>query len=804
MPGFFKEFGARLSPERIYAAKTIGRLSSSTSVSNRRFVDSDLLPFAERHFGSTLVPMVESAVDRLRAAFGAREVTDVEQEWILKSVFRLLAGKVLKDKDVPRFRALDLGNTAEVLSAVNDHYGSEDVVDLGTGRRREALVDVTSSFKGLWDLRHLTTESLADVYEQALVDKYTRKGSGTHRTPSYLADYMVWQLAPWIEQLDPATLRVFEAASGHAPFLVSVMRQMRTMDLGLTDDELSKLFRQRLAAVDYDRFAIQVAKLSLTVADVPKRNGWTQVRVANMFTGATLEEEVKRCRVFFSNPPFEGAKPMKMLGIVLKHLQPGSVFGVIIPSSHLLTKDPNKRDAVEVRRTLLKSFQIQEVTLLPDGIFKHADHEVTLLLGRRPLRRTRTAHVRCRRVREEDLPKFEESYAFSTDRVFPQAKLAGRADQLPWVEELTEEVWSYCRRLPRLGSIAEVGQGLVFKGEALPKGAITVSPKKLPGLVAGFATFEGHGDEELFIHRLPPRSWLNLSDEVIRRRVTGTKVGVPQVLINYGPVGRGAWRLKALLDEKGHAVTSRFLTVRPKKAELPLLFLWAVCNSPLANAFVYTHSLKRDILAGLMRELPLPRAGRAGVEGVVDAARAYLNGCDRLQSGSLFDQAAGDVSVGDVHHLLRLMDAEVLRLYDLPARSERKLLSFFNERRPGVPGNFKGYYPTGFKKPIALYVFLSDTFQKVQREGVLKTILEPLATRFDELVQKHYSMGLTPDERVELRKLQVEVAGRDYAAAPPSDDWMDDIEARTIRSREQLAVLGNRVADVGARRGKRA
>jgi hypothetical protein len=71
------------------------------------------------------------------------------------------------------------------------------------------------------------------------------------------------------------------------------------------------------------------------------------------------------------------------------------------------------------------------------------------------------------------------------------------------------------------------------------------------------------------------------------------------------------------------------------------------------------------------------------------------------------------VGIPILHNLLRVLDAEVLRLYQLPARSERMLLDHFSGvERPGVPSGFRGYYPGGFVKspgisgsePTSIYI----------------------------------------------------------------------------------------------------
>ena len=106
-----------------------------------RFVDIRLLPFVERLIGSRLTDAVTAAVAELKAAFGSQELDEAQQEWILKSTFRLLAAKILKDKRVYGFITLDLRNLDDFSSE------SKSITARRKGFRWEGLGGVRRSPK---------------------------------------------------------------------------------------------------------------------------------------------------------------------------------------------------------------------------------------------------------------------------------------------------------------------------------------------------------------------------------------------------------------------------------------------------------------------------------------------------------------------------------------------------------------------------------------------------------------------------------------------------------------------------------
>lgn len=716
---FFRDHASDLAPDRVYRAKTWGRFDTTYQLD---FVDVGLMPLVENQIGRKLKDLVERLVGVLRSALGGAKVSASLGPWLVQGSFWLLAAKILKDKGVPNFRRIDLLDPEDALERVSKHYGSASPPAIGNRGQREALVEAGRQLAAFTSLEHVTAEALAYVYESALVSREIRSELGTHSTPPYLVDYIIWRLAPWIREIPLQERSVFEPACGHAAFLVAALRLLRELLPSNTSvDERKRYLRAHLHGVEIDGFALELARLSLTLADIPNPNGW-DLREKDMFEPRVLEHGAASCSIVLTNPPFEdftrgertryspaGArtahwnKAAEVLARILPQLKPGAVCGFVLPQGLL-----HAADAAPIRRQLLTDFEIEEVGVFSDKVFAFSDMESAVILARRVTPGPRRS-VRSVRVREDGVERFQQNFAVSSETPIPQAELAARPDFDLRVEEL-RDVWSFCEHLQKLGDIASVGQGLQHKGRDLPRGANTVSVSRFSGAVPGFARIE----RGLLLHETPRRVWINVSPDVIRRAGTGTLVRRPQVILNYAPVSRGPWRLKAILDRDGRAVTSRFLTVRPLNPAWPLEFFWAVLNSPFANAFAYSRSSKRDILAGDMRGLPVPRLSVADAQRIASLARVYLDAA--RGSDTLFVQT----DPSPLREVLLQLDAEVLSLYSLPPRLERELLDLFaGKRRLGVPFEFNRYYPPDYAPFIPLAVFLSQDFRRSTAEQLL-------------------------------------------------------------------------------------
>jgi len=724
---FFHEHRTEFAPKSIYRAKTLGRLDPQHQLT---FVDIGLMPLFEHEMGDHLSKLIKRMCAAVHNELEKPKIDEDLGRWLFQSVFRLLAAKILTDKKVLEFSDLNLDDVSQTLRKVHSHYTAEQPAVELTRRQEKGLRAAAKLLKEFGSLRHLTIESLAYVYENTLITKEIRKALGIHATPSYLVDYIVWQLAPWIEQIPQGNRVVLEPACGHAPFLVSAARLLREM---IDEHEPKKrhgYLKDHLFGVDKDLFAREIARLSLTLADVPNPNGW-QLVPTDIYRGDALSHAARRAGILLCNPPFEdftveeqrkyarqGAKlryfnkAAEVLARTLPYMRAGSVFGVIVPQGFL-----HASNLAPLRQLIVQQFELSEICALPENVFTSARHKSAFIFGRKMIRERRRVafanRVRFKTIQQWELKEFKDRYYAPTEVV-----LQSRFNTPPTYDlrlEMLEGVWRYCQRFPFLANVADVGRGLEYKTRNLPAGTQTISTRKFAGSIPGYDKFA----KDIKLTETPKLCWMNLAREVISRPRWGTKIGTPQVLLNSVRVGHGPWRLKALIDNKGHPVTTRFIVVRPKTEECSLKVLWAILNSPLANAYAYCKSLERNNLTTMVRHIPLP-----------DCEVSSFDRLDKLVEDYFLFSSSHKVLHSDVENRkaekgMLAIDAEVLRLYDLPPRLERQLLDLFDGwERKGVDFKFTAYFPTGFESWIPLHEYLSEEYQRSTVSFVNKWVEE--------------------------------------------------------------------------------
>jgi hypothetical protein len=706
--GFFRAHGEQLKPENIYAAKLRRPVSGHVQM---EFVDAGLMPALERKAGEALNRLVTQAIRALMNDLG--EKTRSHEQGIYKSVFWMLAAKLLKEKGVRGFRSLDLEDVSAVFEVVGKHY--KDARDYPPGDRtwKPALTRIAATIARWGSLGNISAESLAYLYETSMIDAHrngrwqnsdrllpdVRKTLGIHSTPTILVDHILSQLWPLVDGDKLADQRVYEPACGHAAFLTAAMRDLRNWS-GMDDSpERHRYLRERIRGIEIDPFAVEIAKLSLTLADEPHGNAW-EIEHGDMFRPGVLRDAASWATMVLSNPPYEdfkktGAnryrrsaepvtaqtKAVEMLKRVVPSLSPGSVFGFVLPQGTLYD-----REAKRLRQEMLRSCEIAEISLFEDKLFSIADHETCILLGRRKTEGARVSTIMYRRVRNKDMHEFKSSLAFSREDAIAATEL-GRGADASFYEPDLREVWRVLAPLSVLGEAFDVQKGYEFHSVEVLKtlGLLSASPR------SGWLPVALKASDDYKVWELPIAGWLKFGPSTYRARGGGVSPGRPQVVINYsGP--REPWRFRPVVDPQGVAISSRFLAIRPKRASgHSLLSLWAVMLSPVANAYAYSWSGKRQTLVKEWEAMPLPKPTPARVAEIETAATAYLELAVPPQA---FTLTQPDES--EIRQALFDLDAAVLRLYDLPPDLERQLLAIFDQvERPGVGCTFLGY-PRGW------------------------------------------------------------------------------------------------------------
>jgi hypothetical protein len=722
------------------------------------------------------------------------ELAEMDAQWLVQANFWILAARLLHDKGVSGFRSIDLYDLDNVFARVGKHYGSELKHDLSPrrGRALRAAVEILDKHSSL---ELVSTETLAKVYEEVLVTKETRKSLGTHSTPAWLVNYVVERIGDLLSTSSNENRLVFEPGCGHAPFLVSMLRLFAGMSPCARMDDVARhqWLRARLWGVETDDFAREVARLSLTLADIPNRNGW-HLDSGDMFEGKKLIDRIRSSDVIISNPPFETrasekgelfhvSQAAELLRLIASHSRKDTIVAYIMPQTIL-----DSKKTADLRRELLSTFEWSEILRLPDKVFDKADVETAVLIGRKTDNpSSKGQSTLFKHVWDDDLRTFINGAPATVEQRRPQHLLVEQNGGSMLLPDLAD-VWDYCHSHEKLESVATVGHGMLYisegkkndRGESVfPAGETQRSHTRKAGYAQGFFNWE----DAPGTHLHPKLQWMNENPSAIAAKRAGYATGIPQIVMNYVRVQRGPWRIKAYVDRVGRRACSDFLLVRPKSPNWSLNCLWALLNSPVANAFTFSFSAKKHIYSSLLLKMPVPALNARSAKkldrlvgnylklaavhqpiaarksGRADSTAGFLRG---LEPGNLGEDHSEALKV----QLCRI-DIEIFRLYGFPPHLERRILDYFTAyRRPGVPFEQRNFYPENFQggQTLAELAAITHGWSVTNRRRLT-------------LIEKEYQRGgLSEVERTELDTLQgLATLHRRMVAPYPMGDLNDEI-----------------------------
>jgi hypothetical protein len=654
-----------------------------------------LIPELEECIGRVLDPELVRAFNDGWNTYMATAGNPPAEARLFKVAFWLLTGKVFADRRHPAFADLGRDATAdEVLARVAAHYATPPGNLLNRPTREAVFSHVWSAM----DFRNLSVEALSQIWSRTLITPETRKRLGIYRTRRSLVRYIVDRI-PFTD-FAPEDRYVLEPCSGSAGFLVAAMERMRDCPDTPPEPHRHSYFQKHLTGYERDPFGVEISQLCLALADYPHRNGW-RIEAEDVFASPSFSDALRQARIVLCNPPFRkftdaqprqynptfNVPPAELLDRVLHHLHPDGVLGFVLPRTFL-----NGRQYRRARAALARRYRDLDILWLPDKGWESAAPETAILVAKSPknaLSKVLT-EVSYGRVREQDWHRFEASHLvqLKQDR---ESKSVDQAEK-SLAGLVLRQVWDYLEYCRPLGEFAQVSKGIEW----------TESQETHKHLLVGPEPFQPYSRlgvppeaSPFYAFQQPPTAYLNFDPKYQRRPKTfRLPWDQPKVILNKSAKSRGPWRLAAFADFNGLACYETFLAAWPRKENLTEA-LAAVLNGPVANAFVWERSGKRETTLNTIRSIPFPAFKTRHLSEITRLASEY-----RIAVEEAGEQLGGSYVKAD--KLLREIDAIVLSAYGLPPRLERQLLDFFNGDERQAPFRFADYFPHDFAPCFSL------------------------------------------------------------------------------------------------------
>lgn len=711
IPGLFAAHKDDWSPNRIGQAKF---LRSQNIVAQLDFFDLGLLPLIDYEVRTKLNKLLTNILSLAVKEYSQRaQFTNQDLPPLFRLIFRLIAAKLLNDRSCHGDWITDDVNS--IINRVEKFYFKT---------HRPGLVFADHQTQALmWErireafyFQNLSVDALAYVYENTLITKQARQRLAIHGTPPAIAEYIVRNLP--FESIPQDERRVFEPFAGQAAFLVAAMKRMRELlSPSLSPQQRHEYFVGRLSGIEIDDFALEVAFLSLMLADYPSPDGW-RLYQEDVFDSQSLDKELASANIVLCNPPFEEFtederikyasvntthKPVAILQRVLQKRP--AMLGFVLPRVFL-----SGHGYKQVRNELLKIYSSFEIIALPDRVFEHSGAETVLLLASG--NKAEKVRLKVGEVYEGSLKSFYTTYKPSYEKEVVLSNPRETFDKGLWLPQL-EEVWEATASLPRLSTVADVHRGIEYNIPFKENRHLLVSKEEHPFFKPGLHRVE----DCLEVFLVTNRVYLNTDESLMRTGAITLPWEKPKIILNASRRTRGHWKITAAPDYDGFYCYQTFMGVWPRN-ELSIHFLCAVLNSPVANAFIACHEGQRSIRGETIKSIPIPEIAKADIDQIQKLVNEYANTRQRWLSRNIFPDDAQLLCKS----LIEKIDAEILKAYDLAPRLERSVLDYFTGHRRPVPVEFIEYYPEDFKPFIPWHLYTSGILERAAAGATLRRL----------------------------------------------------------------------------------
>ncbi|MBM4034309.1 MAG: hypothetical protein FJ291_21400 [Planctomycetes bacterium] len=536
-----------------------------------------------------------------------------------------------------------------------------------------------------WRFEFLSPYGLGMLYQHAFVSDELRRELAIYYTPLAISQFIVDQLP--IHEMPLSSRSALDPTAGSGGILLRALRRMKDLyrdEKGV--QPAASWCRQMVHGRDKDPFACWIAALSLMIET--RWNGWdieqgdlSELKLQTIWPAPTI---------VIGNPPFELTR--MAVGKAVSQLPDGGLVGLVLPYKY---RGQVSGGGEASRRGLMSACEILRIADLPAGVFAEAAEPSMILLARKRAGGPRANWVISDHNIEGPVSEYRSRVLrgdFAARREMTQRDWMVQKHCLMRSPRLAE-LWARLSALVLSGACEKPHLGIQLRMKEAKEGE-PVDPTLVqtpnPGGFVPFLRGTGGARSAFGLPMSAEISYLNYyarRDDIHRPRshwdMEAHKVLIPRTIdTNY------AWRLMAYVDNMGTFPENTFLYVIPKHSGNDIYRVAAVLNSTVANAWLAEHSYERNIIGGLLAELPWPPLEPLVAELVSELAFHLVR--VQRQRSTIEHRSSGEQGSAWMDWVARQV---LLRIDELvcaaygPTENERSILSSLcpQEDRPGLP-----------------------------------------------------------------------------------------------------------------------
>lgn len=440
-----------------------------------------------------------------------------------------------------------------------------------------------------------------------------RKKFGIYYTPKALSRQISEQIP--FEAIPPERRYVLDGTCGSGSLLLSACKRLENLAcLERKDYDRREYLAEMIQGYDIDRFASEVAKLSLLLYSLPAEVRWN-IRAGDLLR--LNQKEVRSPYIILGNPPYEEKrgdrkrtqKAAAFLKRYMELLHEDGYLGIVLPESFM------QNDSVrQQREELLKQFDILELWMLPGQIFENNCSTIVLIAQKKQTEKDNITKIRILTRNQYSIKRFLKygNWDFEFLGNIQSEWIKEKEMKISPIEEILRKIIKNSGKLEDF--LAAGGMGIMLPPD------IELSRTRADGWVPylkNAKNFRKYVISDKMAERIRFVNYAMTDErqkdiksyfEGFRLRKNFEKLysSETKVLVKMSATPGKIDCISAFVDEDRIYPEHSFFCMTVKDRRISDYILCALVNSKIINAFIRRECVKRTITTKAIRRIPVP------------------------------------------------------------------------------------------------------------------------------------------------------------------------------------------------------
>lgn len=545
----------------------------------------------------------------------------------------IINSKIKPDKKVPDLFELlnDLSQTYK------DYFSDKLMFKYGKGLLIEIYNDLNRSI----NYQSVDHELLGYFYESTLLQlsetkaETIRKEFGIYYTPRILSQEIVWSIP--FESIPVDERYVLDGTCGSGSLLLSACKRLEELvSYEKTEIDRHNYLTRMIEGYDIDKFASEVARLSLLLYSLPYGNKW------NIHAGDLLRINKSKIQVPFvilGNPPYEEVrgnsqkkqKAAAFLDKYLEWLHDDGFIGIILPESFL-----QNDSSVSQREKLLNEFDIIELWMLPGQIFENNCSTIVIIAQKKKVEDEKLTKIKVLVRNKESIRSYFKQRKWDFEFfVNIQKRWKNEPKYKISVSPVEDILQKIIKGKKTIGDITQNVMGIMFPSNynfsrmqfdgwipyianANNFGKYVISPQMRDNV----CFFDYHMSEEE--EKKIKKDYKGLR---LRRDYESIYAASNKILVKMSSTPGEINCINALVDEDGYYPSHSFFVLISEDKKVSNYVLCALINSKLINAYVRRECVKRTLTTNVVRSIPVPEFSDVQISKIEQCYMSIKEAC---------------------------------------------------------------------------------------------------------------------------------------------------------------------------------